>query len=293
MEVANTRESLILALKNDKDSPRWEEFVNQYWDYLRYAAYSRDNETGRLRFIPDGVDPDDAVEQTFWQLKNIILPDFPQFDVDFTEAQLSKKVSHGLKWRIFELEKGKRFRNYLLSVLKNVARSLYNARKADRLVFIDNRKLEDGRGDTDDAAEAADNRYEGYDEPGEDCAHGSDVGDDELWQTWKADIEAFERGETRDEGLDESENDMHIKRLAAQYAIEAVMADPRIGKQTKEIYELLIEHVQNGRHGDGAFEAIATRFGVSTASVYKHRQRMEERLNRYYKAFLDVREVVR
>ena len=51
--------------------------------------------------------------------------------MDFTEDQLAKKVRHGLKWRIFELEKGKRFRNYLLSVLRNVARSLYNERKSD------------------------------------------------------------------------------------------------------------------------------------------------------------------
>ena len=30
MQVAKTRESLILALKNDKNSDRWEKFVNQY-----------------------------------------------------------------------------------------------------------------------------------------------------------------------------------------------------------------------------------------------------------------------
>ena len=119
MKVADTRASLILALKNDKNSARWEEFVNQYYDYLHYAAYQVDSETGRFRFVPDGVDPDEAVEQTFWQLKNIILPDVPQFDVDFTESQLEKKAQHGLKWKIFELERGKKFRNYLLSVLKN------------------------------------------------------------------------------------------------------------------------------------------------------------------------------
>lgn len=73
MQVANTRESLILALKNDKNSERWNEFVNQYWDYLHYAACKVDASTGRRAFIPDGVDPDEAVEQTFWQLKNIIL----------------------------------------------------------------------------------------------------------------------------------------------------------------------------------------------------------------------------
>jgi hypothetical protein len=66
MQVANTRVSLILALKNDKNSERWEEFVNQYYDYLHYAAYQVDGETGRFRFVPDGVDPDEAVEQTFW-----------------------------------------------------------------------------------------------------------------------------------------------------------------------------------------------------------------------------------
>ena len=290
MKVANTRESLVLALKNDKNSERWEEFVNQYWDYLYYAACKVDKETGRCAFIPDGVDPGEAVEQTFWQLKNIILPDFPQFDVDFTEDQLAKKVRYGLKWRIFELEKGKRFRNYLLSVLKNVARSLYNARKTDRLVFVDNQKFEGGWGEADDPTEAADNRYEGYDESDEDSVHGR-TGDEETLQTWEADFEAFERGEIQGDGQDESENDLHIKRLAAQYAIEAVMADPRIERQTKEIYELLIEHAQNGRHGDGAFEAIAARFKVSPASVYKHRQRMEDRLQKYYKAFLDAREV--
>ena len=30
MKVAYTRASLILALKSDKNSARWEEFVNQY-----------------------------------------------------------------------------------------------------------------------------------------------------------------------------------------------------------------------------------------------------------------------
>ncbi|MCQ2391256.1 MAG: hypothetical protein MJ240_07515 [Kiritimatiellae bacterium] len=290
MKVASTRDSLILALKNDKNSERWEEFVNQYWDYLYYAACKVDKETGRCAFIPDGVDPGEAVEQTFWQLKNIILPDFPQFDVDFTEDQLAKKVRYGLKWRIFELEKGKRFRNYLLSVLKNVARSLYNARKTDRLVFVDNQKFECGWGEADDPTEAADYRYEGYGESDEGRVHGR-AGDEETLQTWEADFEAFERGEIQGDGQDESENDLHIKRLAAQYAIEAVMADPRIERQTKEIYGLLIEHAQNGRHGDGAFEAIAARFKVSPASVYKHRQRMEDRLQKYYKAFLDAREV--
>lgn len=265
--VANTRESLILALKNDKNSERWNEFVNQYWDYLHYAACKVDASTGRRAFIPDGVDPDEAVEQTFWQLKNIILPDFPQFDVDFTADQLAKKVRHGLKWRIFELEKGKRFRNYLLSVLKNVARSLYNARKSDRLVFVDDLKRDVGRDPADD------------------------FGDEDSQPMWEAEIESFERGEIRAAEDDESENDLHVKWLAAQYAIEAVMADPRIERQTKEIYELLLEHAQNGRHGDGAFEAIAARFKVSPASVYKHRQRMEERLQKYYKAFLDAREV--
>ena len=76
--------------------------------------------------------------------------------MDFTEDQLAKKVRHGLKWRIFELEKGKRFRNYLLSVLRNVARSLYNERKSDRLVFVDDRKLEGGWGGTEDAVERTD-----------------------------------------------------------------------------------------------------------------------------------------
>ena len=38
MQVADTRASLILALKNDKNSARWEEFVNQYYAYLHYAA---------------------------------------------------------------------------------------------------------------------------------------------------------------------------------------------------------------------------------------------------------------
>lgn len=267
MQVENTRESLVLALKNDKNSERWEEFVNQYYDYLHYAACKVDASTGRRAFVPDGVDPDEAVEQTFWQLKNIILPDFPQFDVDFTEDQLAKKVRHGLKWKIFELEKGKRFRNYLLSVLKNVAHSLYNARRDDRLVFVDDLKLDAGRDEAD--------------EPG----------DGDPKRGWEAEIEAFERGENRCDGQDESENDLHVKWLAAQYAIEAVMSDPRIERQTKEIYELLLEHAQNGRHGDGAFEAIAARFKVSPASVYKHRQRMEERLQKYYKAFLDAREV--
>ena len=79
--------------------------------------------------------------------------------------------------------------------------------------------------------------------------------------------------------------------MAAQYAIEAVMSDPRVERQTKEIYELLLEHAQNGRHGDGAFESIAARFKVSLASVYKHQQRMEVRLNKYYRAFLAAREV--
>ena len=266
MQVANTRESLVLALKNDKNSERWEEFVNQYYDYLHYAACKVDKETGRPAFVPDGVDPGEAVEQTFWQLKNIILPDRPQYDVDFTEDELAKKVRHGLKWRIFELEKGKRFRNYLLSVLKNVSRSMYNARKSDRLVFVDNLKLEVGRNQADD--------FE----------------DEDSQSSWAAEIEAFERGEVRAVEADESENDLHAKWLAAQYAVEAVMSDPRIEKQTKEIYGLLIEHAQNGRHGDGAFETIAARFNVSPAAVYKHRQRMEKRLNEYYRAFLDARE---
>lgn len=135
MKVANTRESLVLALKNDKNSGRWEEFVNQYYDYLSYAACKVDKETGRRA--------------------------------------------------------------------------------------------------------------------------------------------------------------LHVKWLAAQYAIEAVMSDPRIERQTKAMYELLLEHAQNGRHGDGAFEAIAARFKVSPAAVYKHRQRMEERLNKYYRAFLDAREIYR
>lgn len=267
MQVASTRESLILALKNDKNSERWEEFVNQYYDFLKFSADKVDKETGRSVFIPDGVDPDDAVEQTFWQLKNIILPDRPQYDVDFTEDELAKKVRHGLKWKIFELDKGKRFRNYLLSVLKNVARSLYNARKADRLVFVDNQKLDVGRDLADD--------FE----------------DEDSQSTWEAEIEAFERGEIRATEDDESENDISIKWLAAQYAIDAVMFDPRIERQTKEIYELLLEHAQNGRHGDGAFDAIAARFKVSPAAVYKHQQRMDKRLNEHYKAFLSAREV--
>ena len=267
MQVANTRESLILALKNDKNSERWEEFVNQYYDFLHFAACKVDKDTGHHAFVPDGVDPGEAVEQTFWQLKNIVLPDRPQHDVDFTEDELAKKVRHGLKWRIFELEKGKRFRNYLLSVLKNVARSMYNARKADRLVFVDNQKLDVGR----------------------DLA--GDFEDEDSQPLWETEIEAFERGEIRSAEEDESENDLHIKWLAAQYAIEAVMSDPRIERQTKEIYELLIEHAQNGRHGDGAFEAIAARFTVSSAAVYKHQQRMEKRLNEYYRAFLEAREV--
>ena len=154
MQVAKTRESLILALKNDKNSDRWEKFVNQYWDYLRYAACARDNMTGRAKFVPEGVDPDEAVEQTLWQLKNIILPDEPQFDVDFTEKELEKKIRHGLKWRIFELEKGKLFRNYLLSVLKNVARTLYNRRQSDRLVFVANDRL-DGRRESTTSAKTA------------------------------------------------------------------------------------------------------------------------------------------
>ena len=105
MQVANTRVSLILALKNDKNSERWEEFVNQYYANLHYAAFSRDEATGRYRFVPDGISPEDVVEQTFWQVKNIVLPDIPQFDVGFTEEDLAKKVKHGLKWKIFELEK--------------------------------------------------------------------------------------------------------------------------------------------------------------------------------------------
>ena len=262
-----TRESLVLALKNDKNSERWEEFVNQYYDYLHYAACKVDASTGRRAFVPEGVDPDEAVEQTFWQLKNIVLPDRPQYDVDFTEDELAKKVRHGLKWKIFELERGKRFRNYLLSVLKNVARSLHNARKSDRLVFVKDQQLDVGRDQTDD--------FE----------------DEDSQPLWEAEIEAFERGEIRAAEYDESENDLHVKWLAAQYAIEAVMSDPRIERQTKEIYELLLEHAQNGRHGDGAFESIAARFEVSPASVYKHQQRMEVRLQKYYKAFLDAREV--
>ena len=267
MQVASTRESLILALKNDKNSERWEEFVNQYYDFLYFAACKVDKESRRRVFTSDGVDPCEAVEQTFWQLKNIILPDRPQHDVDFTEDELAKKVRHGLKWKIFELDKGKRFRNYLLSVLKNVSRSLYNARKSDRLVFVDNLKLDVGRDPVDD--------FE----------------DEDSQPLWEAEIEAFERGEIRAAEDDESENDMCVKWLAAQYAIEAVMSDPRIERQTKAIYELLIEHAQNGRHGDGAFEAIAARFNVSPAAVYKHQQRMEKRLNEHYKAFLDAREV--
>lgn len=66
MQVANTRESLILALKNDKNGERWEEFLNQHYDFLKFSAEQVDKETGRCVFIPDGVDPDDAVEQTFW-----------------------------------------------------------------------------------------------------------------------------------------------------------------------------------------------------------------------------------
>ena len=124
MKVENTRTSLILALKNDKNSARWEEFVNQYYDYLHYAACKVDGVTGRRVFVPDGVEIDDVVERTFWLLRNIILPDAPQFDADFTEAELAQKVRHGLKWKIFELEEGRKFRNYLLSVLRNVARTL-------------------------------------------------------------------------------------------------------------------------------------------------------------------------
>ena len=60
MQVASTRESLILALKNDKNSERWEEFVNQYYDFLKFSADKVDKETGRSVFIPDGGDPDDA-----------------------------------------------------------------------------------------------------------------------------------------------------------------------------------------------------------------------------------------
>ena len=126
-----------------------------------------------------------------------------------------------------------------------MARSLYNARKADRLVFVDNQKLDVGRDLADD--------FE----------------DEDSLSTWEAEIEAFERGEIRATEDDESENDISIKWLAAQYAIDAVMFDPRIERQTKEIYELLLEHAQNGRHGDGAFEAIAARFKVSPASVSK------------------------
>ena len=41
MQVANTRESLILALKNDKNSECWEEFVNQYSDAFALLKESR------------------------------------------------------------------------------------------------------------------------------------------------------------------------------------------------------------------------------------------------------------
>ena len=275
MEVANTRESLILALKNDKNSPRWEEFVNQYWDYLRYAAYSRDNETGRLRFVPNGVDPDDAVEQTFWQLKNIILPDSPQFDVDFTEAQLAKKVSHGLKWRIFELEKGRKFRNYLLSVLRNVARDMAKKLRGEKLVFVENEKLERVWNLDDDCVEAADNRYNGCGEEGDAC------------REWNDDIERFERGDVLVPGEEETENEKSGKFMAMQHAIEVLMSDARIARETKAIYQLLIEHAQNGRHGDGGIEAIAERCHTSPAAVYKHKQRMEGRLRKLYGDFLD------
>ena len=292
MQVASTRESLILALKNDKNSERWEEFVNQYYAYLRYAAFSTDKETGRFRFVPDGISPEDVVEQTFWQVKNIVLPDVPQFDVDFTEKDLSKKVKHGLKWKIFELEKGGKFRNYLLSVLKNVARTMYNKRKSERLVFVGDRKLEGGG--ACDLAEAEDNRYEGYGdcEPEYDreCAL-LETGDEDSWREWGDDIEEFERSEVLEPGQKETENEARIKWLAAQHAIEVVMSDPRIEKQTKEIYGLLIRHAQEGERGDGEFELIAKRFSLSPAAIYKHRQRMEDRLMKYYREFLAASEI--
>ena len=292
MQVANTRVSLILALKNDKNSERWEEFVNQYYAYLHYAAFSRDEATGRYRFIPDGICPEDVVEQTFWQVKNIVLPDIPQFDVDFTEEDLAKKVRHGLKWKIFELEKGGKFRNFLLSVLKNVARTMYNKRKSERLVFVDDRKLEGGSGGECDLAEAEDNRYEGYGESEYDReASLLETGDEDSWREWDDDIEAFERSEVLEPGQTETENESRIKWLAAQHAIEVVMSDPRIEKQTKEIYGLLIRHAQEGERGDREYESIAKRFKLSTAAIYKHRQRMEERLMKYYKEFLAASEI--
>ena len=265
MKVENTKTSLILALKNDKNSPRWDEFVNQYYDYLYYAACKVDRMTGQRTFVPDGIEPEDAVVQTFWQLRNIILPDAPQFDADFTEAGLVQKVRHGLKWKIFELEEGKKFRNFLLSVLKNVARSLYNERRKDHLVFMPQDKFEGVRRDADE-----------------------EEGEPQI--AWEEDLAAFEQGENRESEDGETENSLNAKFLAAQYAIEVVMGDPRIARETKEIYELLLEHAQNGRHGDGAFEAIAARFKVSVAAVYKHQQRMAERLQKYYQAFLEAKE---
>ena len=265
MKVGNTRTSLILALKNDKNSARWEEFVNQYYDYLHYAACKVDGVTGRSVFVPDGVEIDDVVERTFWLLRNIILPDAPQFDADFTEAELAQKVRHGLKWKIFELEEGRKFRNYLLSVLRNVARTLDKERRKDRLVFLPQEKFEGVRGDAGE-------------------------GEGESQTVWDEELADFERGESREAEDGETENSLNARFLAAQYAIEVVMGDPRIARETKEIYELLLEHAQNGRHGDGAFEAIAARFKVSVAAVYKHQQRMEARLRKYYQAFLDARE---
>ena len=103
MKVANTRESLVLALKNDKNSGRWEEFVNQYYDYLSYAACKVDKET-------------------------------------------------------------------------------------DRLVFVDDRKLEGGWGGTEDAVGAADKRYEGTCESGEDRAYGPAYDEDEA--SWRASCSA-------------------------------------------------------------------------------------------------------
>jgi hypothetical protein len=53
----------------------------------------------------------------------------------------------------------------------------------------------------------------------------------------------------------------------------------------------LIRPAQEGERGDGEFELIAKRFKLSTAAIYKHRQRMEERLMKYYREFLAASEI--
>ena len=100
--------------------------------------------------------------------------------------------------------------------------------RGEKLVFVENEKLERVWNLDDDCVEAADNRYNGCGEEGDAC------------REWNDDIERFERGDVLVPGEEETENEKSGKFMAMQHAIEVLMSDARIARETKAIYQLML-----------------------------------------------------